>query len=108
MSYGGSKQPNLKRFCIFGSARTGSSYLIAALDKSPDVVCHGEIFHNRRIFIRKKYKDMMDVAILAQRQSAPLLYLAELERASKSHTTQSSHTVTAGKFLKHRASSLFF
>jgi LPS sulfotransferase NodH len=36
---------SFKRFCIFASQRTGSSYLASALDSHPEIICHKEVFH---------------------------------------------------------------
>lgn len=33
------------RFVLLAGARTGSSYLVSALNANPEVLCHGEVFH---------------------------------------------------------------
>ncbi len=34
-----------RRFVIIGQARAGTTMLVSALDKHPEVLCHGEVFH---------------------------------------------------------------
>jgi LPS sulfotransferase NodH len=40
------------QFVIVASPRTGSSHLTDLLNNQPDILCNGEVFHRRRVFVR--------------------------------------------------------
>lgn len=70
----------LAEFCLFGSARTGSTQLVAALGKSPDIVCHDEIFHNKRFNLPREYRRLLTLKSIDDRQAHPYRFLQELNR----------------------------
>jgi len=55
------QRPKKKKFVILGSGRSGNTWLFDYLNKYPDVLCHGELFHKERIIYSWEYKiqDMM-------------------------------------------------
>lgn len=40
------------RFVIVGGGRSGSSHLVWTLNRSPDVMCHSEVFHGKQVPLR--------------------------------------------------------
>ena len=44
------------RFVIIATPRTGSNWLCSQLCAQPDVWCHGEVFHPKRVWIRTSTK----------------------------------------------------
>ena len=48
------------RFVIIGSPRTGSSYLTQRLRRQTDILCHGEVFHQRHVWVYWPKRDLTD------------------------------------------------
>jgi hypothetical protein len=40
------------RFVLIASARTGSDHLTTELGRKPDIWCHDEVFHPKKVFLR--------------------------------------------------------
>jgi hypothetical protein len=61
------------RFIIYGSPRTGSNFLVGLLNKSPDIICHFEVFHEKNVFLATGVKP----EDLVTRDMNPTGYLAD-------------------------------
>jgi len=66
------------RFVVIGSPRTGSSYLTQKLRRQADILCHGEVFHQRHVWVYWPKRDLTDavrdeLAELRRREPEALL-----------------------------------
>jgi hypothetical protein len=62
------------RFVVIGSPRTGSSHLTERLRSHPGILCHGEVFHPKNLWVYWPKRDLTDEVrneLLALRQSDP-------------------------------------
>lgn len=69
------------RFAIIASARTGSSHLTNLLNSRPDILCNGEICHQKRVFVHwpKEDRTPEKLAELAElRGSDPARFLERI------------------------------
>jgi hypothetical protein len=71
-------------FCIFSSPGAGGSLLVEELDAQPDVVCHGEVFHHKRLPLAMNLKLLLQRDYDSKRQHDPDGFLADLRRVSRS------------------------
>ncbi|STX28165.1 Uncharacterised protein [Legionella beliardensis] len=75
----------MKYFLILSAARTRSSYLEQLLNSHPNVVCHGELFHQDKVMARLPIvKD--DLNYLNFRNTEPHKFLDDIdEKTKKTH-----------------------
>jgi hypothetical protein len=62
------------RFVIIAAPRTGSSQLTVRLREHPDVLCHGEVFHRKNLYVYWPKRDLTDdvkMELSALRQADP-------------------------------------
>jgi hypothetical protein len=71
-------------FCIFSSPGSGGSLLVEELDAHPQVVCHGELFHHKRLPLPMNLKLLLQRDYDSKRQHDAHGFLADLRRASRS------------------------
>jgi hypothetical protein len=71
-------------FCIFSSPGAGGSLLVEELDAHPQVMCHGELFHHKRLPLPMNLKLLLQRDYDSKRQHDPYGFLADLRRASRS------------------------
>lgn len=71
----------MQEFCLFASARTGSTLLVSLLGGSPDILCHGEIFHNKRLNLPPDLLAELPGLTVEERQRDPLGFLERLNAA---------------------------
>jgi hypothetical protein len=71
-------------FCVFSSPGAGGSLLVEELDAHPQVVCHGELFHHKRLPLPMNLKLLLQRDYDSKRQHDPYGFLADLRRASRS------------------------
>lgn len=48
------------RFVIIGAPRTGSSHLTEMLRAHPDILCHGEVFHRKNVWVYWPKRDLTE------------------------------------------------
>lgn len=66
------------RFAIIASPRTGSSHLVAMLNREPDIFCNAEAFHRRKPFLHWPKRDLtpeLEAELFALRAGSPLDFL---------------------------------
>lgn len=66
------------RFAIIASPRTGSSHLVALLNKQQDVFCNAEVFHRRKPFLHWPKRDLdasVEARLIALRTENPVEFL---------------------------------
>ncbi len=71
-------------FCIFSLPGAGGSLLVEELDAHPQVVCHGEVFHHKRLPLPMNLKLLLQRGYDSKRPHDPYGFLADLRRASRS------------------------
>jgi hypothetical protein len=71
-------------FCIFSSPGAGGSLLVEELDAHPQVVCHGELFHQKRLPLAMNVKLLLQRDHDSKRLHDPYGFLVDLRRASRS------------------------
>jgi hypothetical protein len=71
-------------FCIFSSPGAGGSLLVEELDAHPELVCHGELFHQKRLPLAMNVKLLLQRDYDSKRLHDPYGFLADLRRASRS------------------------
>lgn len=72
------RETNLVRFVIIAAPRTGSSHLVALLNKQRDVLCNAEAFHKRKPFLHWPKRDLapsIEVQLIALRAENPVGFL---------------------------------
>jgi hypothetical protein len=71
-------------FCIFSSPGAGGSLLVEEFDAHPQVVCHGELFHQKRLPLPMNVKLLLQRDHDSKRLHDPYGFLSDLRRASRS------------------------
>lgn len=65
-------------FVVFCSARTGSYMVTSLLSSAPDIICHGEIFKQKKIELSPWHQKRMAHWTIEDRNQKPLEFIAEL------------------------------
>jgi len=76
------------RFVVIAARRTGSTHLANMLRRHPDILCHGEVFHRRRMWLHWPKADL-DGDTMAQ--------LLELRRAAPASFLERVYTRSYGR-----------
>jgi hypothetical protein len=71
------------RFIIYCVPRTGSYHLAGLLDSAPDIVCHGELFKNNKIELKKYYRDKINPITKTQRDKHPWTFINSIRNIDK-------------------------
>ncbi|XOF33707.1 MAG: hypothetical protein ACL93V_17220 [Candidatus Electrothrix sp. YB6] len=75
----------MKKFVIISEARTGSNMLMSILNSIPEIYCHAELFHPKKIF-----SDIFNIPYtLYQRDLSPISFLEAVEEQT-CHNTNAS------------------
>ncbi|HEX8282873.1 MAG TPA: Stf0 family sulfotransferase [Pyrinomonadaceae bacterium] len=70
-----------RRFVIVAAPRTGSNWVCSMLNSHPEILCHHEIFNPEGIHYALDHRaGDMDVGTVAERDAAPLDFIARLWR----------------------------
>ena len=72
----------LKKFVIFAIPRSGSNYLCGALNSHPEILCHHEVFHGKKIY----GDNQLNLGTVEQRDRAPKQFIDHLWRQNMGFT----------------------
>ncbi|MDY6783075.1 MAG: sulfotransferase [Cyanobacteriota bacterium] len=64
-----------EKFVILTVPRTGSSYLCNALNGHPEILCHGELFHPKKIFSNTKKNSHVNLGSIQFRNFLPKRFM---------------------------------
>lgn len=65
-------------FLIYAFTRTGSYHLMSLLDSAPDIVCHGEVFKDNRVELRRWHRRQALTLDPSERDVQPEAFLQQL------------------------------
>jgi LPS sulfotransferase NodH len=77
------------RFVIIGSPRTGSSHLVTLLGSHPEILCNGNVFHPKNVWVFWPKKDLSEetrLELLELRRTNPEALLDRVFAASYGRT----------------------
>ncbi|MDY7013812.1 MAG: hypothetical protein SVX43_09505 [Cyanobacteriota bacterium] len=75
-----------KKFAILTVARTGSNYLCNALNGHPEILCHGELFHQKQIYIYDRKNSDLDLGTIQERDRCPERFVERVWQHNLGHS----------------------
>ena len=75
------------RFVILTEARTGSNLLVSLLDSHPDITCHSEVFHRKKVYAKPPLDSMSVQWRNTHVREVLETIFANLDEGSESHAT---------------------